>query len=48
MESLKSEMVNLVATRKISLDDYIKVNRQIKSNNVILAIIEYLKLKINK
>jgi len=48
MESLKLEMVNLVATRKISLDDYIKVNRQIKSNNVILAIIEYLKLKINK
>lgn len=48
MESLKLQMVNLVATRKISLDDYIKVNRQIKSNNVILAIIEYLKLKINK
>ncbi len=48
MESLKLEMVNLLATRKISLDDYIKVNRQIESNNVILAIIEYLKLKINK
>lgn len=48
MESLKSEMVNLVATRKISFEDYVKVNRQIKAKNSILAIIEYLKLKINK
>jgi len=42
------QMVNLVATRRISLDDYLKVNKQIESRNVILAIIEYLKLKINK
>lgn len=48
MESLKMQMVNLVATRRISLDDYLKVNKQIESRNVILAIIEYLKLKINK
>jgi len=48
MESLKMEMVNLVATRRISLDDYLKVNKQIESRNSILAIIEYLRLKINK
>jgi len=48
MESLKTEMVNLVATRKISFKDYLKVAKQIESRNVILAIIEYLKLKINK
>lgn len=48
MESLKMEMVNLVATRRISFEDYLRVNKQIQSRNVILAIIEYLRLKINK
>ena len=45
MESLKMEMVNLVASGKITFEDYLKVNKQIEAHNTILAIIEYLKIR---
>ena len=39
------EMVNLVANRRISLEDYLKVNKQIKKHNAIMAVLEYLRIR---
>jgi len=48
MEALKNELLHLISNREISVNDYVRVLEHIKRKHTILAIIEYLRLDINK